>query len=333
MKDLPSLGNGNYFIIEEEKENYFLVEKELFRKGDCIDFPLYLKDKTGINQVFDFCDICIVEKNVSWFHDEIVIRISNLPLYEEFIKGKKEKYPHLIAKEHLRLAIRRMFFNYECFNYLDSLQITTKEMVDIILNDTAAFSHLLSRNKFDYCTYNHCVEVAIFSVFIAISVGIDNPDELSDICLGGVLHDLGKIFIQQSILNKPGKVTNEEFQEIKKHTTYGEVLLSSYGLPNKIVKFAFEHHERIDGNGYPNNLCKEELFVNSRIIAIADVFDALTTHRPYRNNLSVTESLEIMNIDRGHFDSCLFKSFIKHLFEVISVQNKLKENELLCCDN
>jgi putative two-component system response regulator len=135
------------------------------------------------------------------------------------------------------------------------------------------------------------------------------------------LHDVGKIAISDVILNKPGKLTNEEFDLIKTHCIEGELIIER--IMNKTGKtkndkfllhakrFASSHHERWDGSGYPNGLSGEDIPLESRLMAIADVYDALVSERPYKKPLTHEEAMEIIEKDSGtHFDPKLVEAFL-----------------------
>jgi len=146
------------------------------------------------------------------------------------------------------------------------------------------------------------------------------------------LHDVGKIAVKDCILNKPGKLSEEEFEEVKKHTTFGENVINKIGRSiteqeflNYAKVFAVSHHEKWDGTGYPKGLKGENIPLLGRIMAIADVYDALVSSRPYKAALSHKESVDIILNGRGtHFDPVLVDLFVEvsDKFEEISNSNK-----------
>ena len=113
--------------------------------------------------------------------------------------------------------------------------------------------------------------------------------------LGSMLHDIGKIAVSKEILLKPGKLTEEEFQVIKTHTTEGfEMLRNSYSVPLLVAHCAFQHHERLDGSGYPRGIKSKDIHDYAKVIAVADVFDAVTSNRVYRSAMLPHEGLEML---------------------------------------
>ncbi|WP_051620336.1 HD-GYP domain-containing protein [Paenibacillus sp. UNC451MF] len=146
----------------------------------------------------------------------------------------------------------------------------------------------------DTYTYHHHIGVGVLATLIGRWIGLEKTD-LSLLTLAAVLHDVGKVKISEDLWLKPGKLTDEEFAEIKLHTIYGyELLKDTIGLSPRVAKVALLHHERSDGNGYPLGLKGTRLDSFSRIVAVADVFHAMSSKRPYRDVLSFHEIVSRM---------------------------------------
>jgi len=129
--------------------------------------------------------------------------------------------------------------------------------------------------------------------------------------VGGLLHDVGKIGVPDRILTKPDRLTDEEYAVMKNHTSIGANILKEVRMLKRELPALSEHHERMDGNGYPRGLADDEISLAGRIVAVADVFDALTSDRPYRKALEVEEALDILNSDRDtHLDSQIVDALI-----------------------
>lgn len=162
---------------------------------------------------------------------------------------------------------------------------------ELYLNTVKALAAAIDAK--DPYTHGHSFRVAKYSMAIARELGY--PEEnISEIEMSAYMHDLGKIGVSETVLRKPGKLTSEEFEEIKKHPGFTGKILQPIHLPDYIVKTAMQHHERIDGKGYPFGLSGEEIIPPARIVAVADVFDALTSERPYRPAMTVEDSLDIL---------------------------------------
>jgi putative nucleotidyltransferase with HDIG domain len=163
----------------------------------------------------------------------------------------------------------------------------------------------------DPYTKGHSDRVAALALLLAKEVGL-KTHMVKTIVAAGLLHDIGKINIDDAILNKPGKLTDAEFHHIKKHPELGVALLRGKEFPWDLRPLILHHHEKIDGTGYPLGLKGEDIPLGARIICIADVFDALTSDRIYRKAFGTIKALEIMNEESGRtFDPVLLKSFVR----------------------
>ncbi len=162
----------------------------------------------------------------------------------------------------------------------------------------------------DPYTEGHCERLSAYSVELGKRVGV-SPDELTALRRAGIVHDIGKVAIPDSILLKPGKLTAEEYKIVKEHPVAGERIcapLKSFTLVLPIIR---HHHERMDGSGYPDGLKGKQIPLTARILQIVDVYDALTTVRPYKPALSHDEALEIMGgeVAKGWWDGEIFAEF------------------------
>jgi len=180
--------------------------------------------------------------------------------------------------------------------------------VDELLNENI-LSGLNSIKSFDNYTFEHSVDTAVLSIVIAKRLVLDK-EKLRQIAIGEFLHDIGKIFIDKKIINKPGKLTVEEYEKVKQHTIYGYELLKNIDTIGEASKHvAYQHHERQDGKGYPRGLRsnnkidsgivgyidQDKLIMIAEIAAIADFYDACISDRPYRKGLSSDFVYELIN--------------------------------------
>ncbi len=163
----------------------------------------------------------------------------------------------------------------------------------------------------DAYTRGHSNRVAEISKIIAMEMGWSRRDlELID--WGGVLHDLGKVGISDSILNKPGKLTDEEFSIMKTHPTIGAQIISGISFLEPLLPYISQHHERYDGRGYPGGFKGEEIAIQGRLLAIADTYDAMTSDRPYRKGLAAQIAYdEIVKCSGSQFDPVMVRAFEK----------------------
>lgn len=165
----------------------------------------------------------------------------------------------------------------------------------------------------DHYTFGHSMRVAYFSLVVGRELGLDE-EKMYELEMSSLFHDIGKIGIPDSVLNKPSRLDEAEFQIMKKHPEKsGEVLIGFEGMEH-IAKNARHHHERFDGRGYPDGLKGEEIPLFARIILIADTFDAMTSTRPYRKGLPYQVAFEELRQFSGtQFDPVLAEAFISGL--------------------
>jgi putative nucleotidyltransferase with HDIG domain len=163
----------------------------------------------------------------------------------------------------------------------------------------------------DFYTQGHCVRVANVACALAERAGFDGKT-LFWFRIGALLHDVGKLIVPEEVLNKPGRLNEEEWRIMKRHPEAGVELLADIEFPWDIRPMVRNHHERWDGCGYPDNLAGESIPMSARILCVADVYDALTTTRSYRSGFDHNRAVEIMveNNATGHFDPAVFDLFL-----------------------
>lgn len=165
----------------------------------------------------------------------------------------------------------------------------------------------------DNYTKGHSDRVSAYSVLIGKSLGLPQSD-IETLRIGGLFHDIGKIGISDSILLKNGKLTNEEYDEIKRHPIIGKNILSNAEIFGDIIPIVLYHHERYDGNGYPYGLSDKDIPFLARIVAVADAFDAMTSRRSYRDELDLNYVKEELRAKTGtQFDPIVTATFLNIL--------------------
>jgi putative nucleotidyltransferase with HDIG domain len=152
----------------------------------------------------------------------------------------------------------------------------------------------------DPYTMGHSVRVGQLAMMLGREIGMEDK-RLARLEIGGYLHDIGKIGIRDAVLLKPGKLTPEERTIIEDHPTIGISILTAVDLPEEVVRFVQDHHERLDGSGYPRGLRDEDVSIQARIAAVADMYDAVTSERPYRNPMLPGEAVDLLRSEQGRF--------------------------------
>lgn len=224
-----------------------------------------------------------------------------------------------IVKPELRqkaTSLVKSTFNNICnsynsiYNNIDDILKLVEELIDDITSNTDLLVSLGDIKTLSGYTYEHCVNVSVLSLIIGIKLELSKGD-LRDLCLGALIHDIGKIFIPNDILNKSSTLNDDEFDAMKRHPLVGyHYLRHIHNIPTSSRLIVLQHHEKVDGTGYPFGKNQEEISILSKIVSIADVYDALTSTRPYRMPLTPNEALEFILGNAGtHFDFLLVKLF------------------------
>lgn len=183
-----------------------------------------------------------------------------------------------------------------------------------LLDNRNAVLHMNDIRAYDDYTFGHSINVCIYSAFVGVALNYSEA-RLKELALGAILHDIGKVVVPAAILNKPARLNAEEMDIVRQHAAAGfEILRKSPEFSAVAAHVAFQHQERVNGSGYPRGLKGEEIHEYARIAAIADVYDALTSDRPYRAGMLPHEAYEYMSANAGtEFDYSLLKLFFKRI--------------------
>ena len=199
----------------------------------------------------------------------------------------------------------------QAVNAADAMPLVEEITASVSRNEGALISLVRLKHKDDY-TYMHSVAVCALMVALSRQLGLDDK-QTKQAGLAGLLHDIGKSAIPLEILNKPGKLTDEEFDIVRGHPKAGhEILLASMGVDEVALDVCLHHHEKMDGTGYPDKLPSQDISVFAKMGAVCDVYDAVTSNRPYKEGWEPGVSLQRMaQWSKTHFDDTVFKAFVK----------------------
>ena len=263
--------------------------------------------------------VILLEKNTVLTSDYIN-RIRNMGISEIYIEDdcSKDIIPNDLVKDSTRIEAVTYVKNV-MEQYSATYSVYTKELLEVIntiIDDIFSNEHIILnimdiKNCDDY-TFSHCVNVAVLSIATGLMLGLSR-NALVELGIGAILHDIGKIMIPEEILKKNSSLTDSEYEIIKQHSRLGYEILSK--IPNisqASARVALSHHERMDGRGYPNGEFEGDIHIYSKIVAITDVFDALTSDRIYRKKISNAQAIEyITGIARPTFDNTVLLSFLR----------------------
>jgi HD-GYP domain-containing protein (c-di-GMP phosphodiesterase class II) len=221
-------------------------------------------------------------------------------------------------KHKAKQEIKTMFISVEnktetrALSQLDMISKVIGDIVDEILYNRNIMVNVVDLRTFDDYTFSHSVNVAVLSVMMGTVLGL-NRNSLNDLAMGALIHDIGKVFIDKKIINKPSILTPEELGEVRKHSEAGyKYLIAHSQITDDALKAVLLHHEQYNGKGYPTGASGNDIHLFGRIIGVADVFDALTSDRPYRRAMLPSDAIEY--ILAGYdtmFDPQVVKAFTR----------------------
>lgn len=208
------------------------------------------------------------------------------------------------------------------------MQVVDDIAASVFRNEGALVSLLRLKNKDEY-TYMHSVAVCAMMISLAKELSL-SESEIKQVGMAGLLHDLGKSAISMDVLNKPGALTENEFALVKLHPERGHALLLMAGITDEVIlDVCIHHHEKVGGAGYPHQLKGNEISLYAKMGAVCDVYDAITSNRPYKAGWEPGISLQRMAQWAGHFDELIFKAFVKSMgIYPIGSMVKLKSGRL-----
>jgi putative nucleotidyltransferase with HDIG domain len=212
------------------------------------------------------------------------------------------------AKEQVKL----MYDDVRLGKAIDSTIIMPLigEIDSMVQSNSSAILSVARLKTHDDYTYMHSVAVCALMLSLAHQLNLDE-EQTRLAGIGGLMHDLGKAFMSVDILNKPGKLTDAEFISVRKHPEAGAKVLEDNGAEPEVIDIALHHHEKVNGSGYPHGLLGEEISFLSRMGAICDVYDAVTSLRAYKKPWDPSNAIRTMAQWDGHFDKNIFNAFVK----------------------
>lgn len=219
---------------------------------------------------------------------------------------------HELSKEQLILKSQTELIKEDSAEKIKRIDKLYKDLQETYMRSIKTLIQIIDAR--DHYTHRHSENVCKYASAIAKTMGL-NVKEVEAIKEACALHDLGKIAVHDYILNKPGKLTKKEWEQIKLHSTRGAQILAPLSFLDGVIDIVRQHHERYDGKGYPDGRKAEQIYLGSRIIAVADAFDAMTSKRPYRQRpLTKQEAIKELKSNSGtQFDPKVVKIFLKIL--------------------
>jgi HD-GYP domain-containing protein (c-di-GMP phosphodiesterase class II) len=320
----------NEYVVDTQK--YYLINKEIINEGSEFFFDIY-----GKNSKEESVSL-IATKSRKLIHNDIenlndytylYVHEDEKNFYENYFKDymKRKLIPKNMKNFYADVGntVNEMFKNPQAIKNVKEVEAIVTDMVSTIVHDDFSVSSFITILASDYYTHTHSLNVSVYSLCLGKHLGMSKND-LEDLGTSALLHDLGKTKISDAIINKDGALTEHEFNEVKKHPMYGWALARQLGITNKnILEGIRNHHERVDGTGYPDRLKDAHINLFAKIIAVCDVFDALTTNKSYKNSTGTFNTLVMMKKEMlNHLDSNVVNHFIGIFKEEMS---KIQQNK------
>ncbi len=247
-----------------------------------------------------------IKKELDTIADSIPFSGRSIPLEQEIVRAREIKNE---AKQTVSTIMEEIRFGRPIKT--EKVEKVVDKMVDSIFRNQDALITLGRIKQADEYTYMHSLSVCVLMIAFGKYLGFD-ARQLKEVGIGAMLHDVGKMQVPEEILNKKGALNNEEYELIKKHVEYGHLLLEkTEGISELSIIVASQHHERLDGKGYPNCLKRDDISIYGQAAAIADVYDAMTSQRCYQRRYEPTEVLKKLYQWDNSYNKDLVQQFIR----------------------
>jgi len=311
-------------VKTDTEQRYIAIFLDSLRVDSILEFDLHLKVNNGL-VLYRSADLPFTEKTrmklLENKVDRLYITSENRGKYQRYIEknlGKiledptvqEEKKAGILYETSTNL-VKDVLAKPTLGENIHRSKELVSNTVNFILKGREAFLNLLTITSFDYYTYTHSVNVCTFSIALAQQMGFDDEEFLHELGVGALLHDVGKSKVSDRILNKRSPLNQIEFEIMKKHPKWGiEILTDTDAIAASSYYPVLQHHERGDRSGYPSGLNLDEMHIYSRIVAIADSFDAMTSKRVYQKAMGTFPTLKIMMSLAELYDDRFLRSFV-----------------------
>lgn len=245
--------------------------------------------------------------------EESLLAVATTPVVQRAALDEEVRRAHKLCARS-KSAVVAMFSEVRMGQAIDAGQVVAlvEEISASVLRNPNALISLARLKNSDEYTYMHSVAVCALMIALARQLGLAE-EQVREAGMAGLLHDIGKMMIPDDILNKPGKLTDSEFDTVRSHPLAGgKILMDSQQVSAMVLDVCLHHHEKVDGSGYPHRLKGDQISLFAKMGAVCDVYDAITSDRPYKNGWDPAESIRKMaEWCKGHFDEAVFKAFVK----------------------
>lgn len=323
QKTINSLSSDS---VEHSISSYMLVDKRVLNIDTKINFQLYTRDEYSRMRLFLQSDSVIDEhdKKTLQVVEDVFAKKTDRNKYDAFLENNIqnilqddtltiEEKTDIIYESSSDLT-HSLFKNPNALKNAKRSENIVSPVLESILYHGNTVSSYMKIIEYDYYTHTHSLNVSIYTLCLGAFLKL-SEDKLKKLGKAALLHDLGKSGVDPDIVNKPAKLTPEEFETMKSHPSFGYVTALNIGIDDQdILDGIHHHHEKLNGHGYPDGLKGDEIKLFPRLIGVCDVFDALTTNRSYKVGMTSFVALSLMkNEMHEHLDMDIVNSFIKML--------------------
>jgi HD-GYP domain-containing protein (c-di-GMP phosphodiesterase class II) len=286
------------------KRGYFITEEQLERTRKKFDYFLIYPEEASQYVVY-------VRNNF-----QTIVRNQHIA------SPQKAEIIYAVGKEIAREVLDDPRGDAGIFETKNVIESSVEE----IIKDHTIAANMLNLSSRDYYTYTHSVNVCTISLLIGKEILSNDPTRMKELGLGAMLHDIGKSEIDPKIINKPTRLTAEEFAIIKTHPEKGfKIALAHKEIAHSSRLVILQHQEKVDGTGYPLGFDGSRLHLYSKIVSVADVYDAMTTRRSYREGYNHKDALRIMVGMKGHFEWFILEKLIELVVKDSKLADSLKK--------
>lgn len=309
------------------ESNYVAVPAHIYKAGDKTDLDLYFRYQQNF--------LVFLKGGATWSDEEtkklkqvgvkeLFVRIDDPESFNKLMEGKLDR---VLADEGVSIeqktnlvyhsmlsSVESLFSSPESGAQLKQAVSIVQGTVDLLNQSSEAFFQLFQSTSLDLSEFNHGLHTVAYAVNLAKFLGFNSPDELRQLAIGALLHDIGKSRLRKEIIEKAGPLNNDERAAVEKHSQFGFEIASRYPklIPERSRIIILQHHERCDGSGYPKRLKREKIDPFSVIVRIADVFDSITANRPYKKRETPFNAIkEILSETRDPLELQFLIAFIE----------------------
>lgn len=311
---------------------YYMEQKDCFRirinsihPSTPIPFDIFININNKLVHYLRAGDSLSIEKILNFeakAQDLFYVPLSDRQKYKDYIHNRISS-PQLssiekavVLRESSIALVEELFESPDIASALQESRQIIDNFVELIDEEPEAMSHLISLSSHDFYTYNHSLDVSIYSLGLGKVAGYSRLD-LKELGEGALFHDIGKRNVDVNIITKSGPLNDVEWAQMQKHPQYGLQVLNEYDVAEGVKAACFEHHESFLGNGYPQQLEGDEIHPMARVVAITDTYDALTTKRTYNNPMTPKDAVNFMTSKlQSKYDPDLLQAMSTVMFKM-----------------